>query len=56
MKTILAHYIVVPLSELHQLPPLPNCAHCIIDADVNKRQVVQIAGQPIQQTPWNEYL
>lgn len=56
MKTILAYYASVPLQELHKLPSLPNCAHCIIDAVSADRRVVQIASQAIEQTPWHDYI
>jgi len=49
MKDILAHYLDIPLTELHTKPSLPNCAHCIIDIDGSKRKVVQIANAPVEQ-------
>lgn len=56
MKKILGHYLAIELTELHKLPALPNCAHCIIDVNNSTRVVTQIAGEPIAQTPWNQYL
>lgn len=53
MRTILAYYLAIPLSELINLPPLPNCAHCIIDVNADKRQVLTIASAPIDETPWS---
>lgn len=55
MRTILAHYIGAPLSDLQSLPSLPNCGHCIVDVNDNQRCVVQIAGQAIEDTPWIKY-
>jgi probable phosphoglycerate mutase len=52
MKTILAHYANVALSTIHNLPSLPNCAHCIIRADRRGRAVEQIASIPFNETPW----
>lgn len=52
MKTILAHYANIALSELHTLPSLPNCAHCIIESKANQRQVTSIASTPYEDTPW----
>lgn len=56
MKTILARYASVPLAELHKLPSLPNCAHCIVDIDGENRQVMQIASQAVEHTPWHDYI
>lgn len=55
MKKILAHYIGVPLTSLHTLTPLPNCAHCIVDVRDQQRKVTQIAGVPTQQTDWSSF-
>ncbi len=52
MKTILAYYLKIPLNELHSFSSLPNCAHCIIEADGNERKVTTIASTPIQETDW----
>lgn len=52
MKTILAYYANVPLGVIHNLPTLPNCAHCIIAVDRHERYVEQIAGTPFSETPW----
>lgn len=52
MKTILAHYAQIPLSILHTLPTLPNCAHCIIRVDKYERRVEQVASVSFDQTPW----
>jgi len=49
MKDILAHYLDIALTELHARPSLPNCAHCIIEIEGLKRDVVQIAGAPVEQ-------
>jgi len=49
MKCMLAHYLDIPLAELHARPSLPNCAHCIIDIKGTLRHVVQIAGIPVEQ-------
>lgn len=56
MKKMLGHYTSVPLTELHTLPPLPNCAHCIIDVDGDRRTVTHIAGEQFAQTPWAQLL
>lgn len=52
MKTILAHYANVPLGVIHNLPSLPNCAHCIICIDRQERCVEQIASTSFCETPW----
>jgi probable phosphoglycerate mutase len=54
MKSILAHYAQVPLSHLHELPSLPNCAHCIVLVEGQDRTVEQIAGTAFKDTPWAE--
>ena len=56
MKKMLGHYTGVALTELHTLAPLPNCAHCIIEAHNGARRVTHIAGERIEQTPWSAYL
>ncbi len=56
MKKILAHYLDVELTELHTLPHLPNCAHCIIDVTNDTRRVTQIAGEVTEDTAWSRYL
>lgn len=55
MKRILGHYTGIALTDLHRLPSLPNCAHCIIEVIGTQRQVTQIAGVPIEQTPWSNF-
>jgi len=55
MKKILAHYTHVPLTSLYSLPPLPNCAHCIIEVQGSNRYVRQIAGEPIESTQWMHF-
>ncbi|MFT6303624.1 MAG: putative phosphoglycerate mutase [Pseudomonadales bacterium] len=52
MKTILAYYLKISLIDLHTLPPLPNCAHCIIDVGSDQRTVTTIASTPIANTDW----
>jgi probable phosphoglycerate mutase len=52
MKTILAYYLKVALTDLHTLPQLPNCAHCIIDVNGDARSVHTIASTPLADTPW----
>lgn len=52
MKTILAYYLSVALTDLHTLPPLPNCAHCIIDINGSQRTVRTIASTPLADTAW----
>lgn len=52
MKCILAHYAGIELAVIHHLPPLANCAHCIIDVQAAERRVVQVAGLAFDQTPW----
>ncbi len=52
MKTILAFYLNISLQDLHTLPTLPNCAHCIIDVDDKNRHVMSIASEPVEKTPW----
>lgn len=52
MKTILAYYLNVALTNLHTLPSLPNCAHCIIDVNDQHRHVHTIASTPLASTTW----
>lgn len=52
MKLILAYYANVALATLHELPTLPNCAHCIIRVGAGQRFVEQIAGIPFNESPW----
>lgn len=52
MLTILAHYSNIALNQLHTLPPLPNCAHCIIKIVDDQRMVETIAGVPFADTDW----
>jgi probable phosphoglycerate mutase len=52
IKTILANYVNLPLARLHELPGLPNCAHCTVNVTKDKRIIEQIAGIPFEQTPW----
>jgi len=52
MKRIFAYYLNVPLTSLHALPSLPNCAHCIIEVKEQQRKVIQIAGVPVEETEW----
>jgi len=53
MKTIFAYYLDIPLTSIHELPQLPNCAHCIIDVKEQQRNVIQIAGVPTKETQWS---
>lgn len=55
MKKILAFYLDIPLTSLHALPSLPNCAHCIIEVAGQKRNVVQIASLPTADTEWPKW-
>ena len=52
MKTILAYYMNIALTELHTLPQLPNCAHCIIEVNGSDRTVSSIASTPVKDTAW----
>ncbi|MEE9319923.1 MAG: histidine phosphatase family protein [Granulosicoccus sp.] len=52
LKRILAKYSHTKLSKCSELPSLPNCSHCIIQANGASRQVVQIDNLPIAETPW----
>ncbi len=52
MKKTLAHYTNIALTELYRIDPLPNCAHCIVEAHGTHRKVTQVAGELIKQTPW----
>jgi broad specificity phosphatase PhoE len=54
MKTILAYYLNVALTNLHTLPQLPNCAHCIIEVNGLDRVVHTIASTPFANTAWAE--
>jgi len=53
MKRIFAYYLDIPLTSLHTLPQLPNCAHCIIEVKDQQRNVIQIAGEPTEETTWS---
>ena len=52
MKSILCHFARVPLTDMHSLPSLPNCAHCVIVIDDDKRSITHIAGEPFADTAW----
>jgi len=52
IKRILARYTNTKLSKCSELPSLPNCSHCIIQAEGDSRLVVQIDSLPIAETPW----
>lgn len=52
MKSILCHYAAIALTDMHTLPPMPNCAHCIVETDGDKRTITQIAGEPFATTEW----
>ena len=54
MKKMLGYYSGIALTELHRLPALPNCAHCIIEVGKQVRKVTHIASEPIKQTAWSE--
>jgi len=56
MKKTLGHYTSIALTQLHEIPPLPNCAHCILEVSGEQRKVTHIAGELIEQTPWGTYL
>lgn len=56
IKKTLGFYTNVALTEQHKLPPLPNCAHCILEVRGDNRIVTHIAGELIEQTSWNSYL
>lgn len=52
LKTILAHYTSQPLQTLRYLPSLPNCAHSVLQATGDRREVLSIASEPLANTPW----
>lgn len=52
MKSILCHFASVPLTDMHTLPSLPNCAHCIIVCEDDNHTITHIAGEPIATTAW----
>jgi len=56
MKNIFAYYLGIPLTSSYALPSLPNCAHCIIDVQEQQRNVVQIAGVPVEATEWSNFI
>jgi broad specificity phosphatase PhoE len=56
MKKTLGYYTNVALTRLHEIPALPNCAHCIVEAHGEQRKVTHIAGELIEQTPWSTYI
>ncbi len=56
MKKMLGHYVGVALTQLHTLPSLPNCAHCVIEVNADERRVTRIAGDRIEDTPWSRHL
>ncbi|MFK8079356.1 MAG: histidine phosphatase family protein [Granulosicoccus sp.] len=55
MKKILGSYTGIELTELHRLPPLPNCAHCIIKVNDKLRRVTHIASEKIEDTAWYNF-
>jgi len=56
MKKTLGFYTNVALTDLHKLPPLPNCAHCIMEVNGDNRNVTHIASERIEDTPWQKHL
>ena len=55
MKKILAYYTNIELTALHELPALPNCAHCIVEVNGSTRSVTQIAGALFEDTGWAQF-
>jgi len=52
IKAVLARFAGHPLTALRDLPSLPNCAHCLVEVDGERREVVQIAGEPYAASGW----
>ena len=52
LKTIIAHYTNVPLSELPSYPSLPNCCHSILLYKDNSARFTVFNGAPIEQSDW----
>ena len=53
LKSVLAHYTGHALSELRSLPSLPNCAHSVLEASGERREVVSIAGRAVRGGDWD---
>ena len=52
LKTIIAHYTNVPLSDLPSYPSLPNCCHSILQYKDNVARFTVFDGAPIEQSDW----
>lgn len=52
LKTIIAHYTGVPLTELPNYPSLPNCCHSILQYKDNSARLIVYDGAPIEQSVW----
>ena len=52
LKTIIAHYTNVPLSDLPSYPSLPNCCHSILQYKDNIARFTVFDGAPIEKSDW----
>ena len=52
IKTIIAHYTGVPLSELPNYPALPNCCHSTLLYKDNSAHFTMYDSAPIEQSAW----
>ena len=53
LKSVLAHYTGHALSELRALPSLPNCAHSVLHASGEHREVISVAGRAVRGGDWD---
>ena len=58
IRAMLARWLDVPLPRFEAYPPLPNCAHCLVDvearADGDAYRVGTIAGHAPERSVWAE--
>ncbi len=56
LRTVLAHWLDVPLPRFEPYPPLPNCAHSIVRVDGSEVHVETIAGERPRNGLWAKLL
>ena len=56
LRSVLAHWLDLPLSRFNGQPGLPNCAHSIVHAISDRFRVETIADAPVEHGLWSELL
>lgn len=54
LRAIFAHYLKLPLTAFAGSTGLPNCAHSILRADGDERELQMIASAPPREGLWSE--